>query len=271
MQWMKIFYLLACMLGTWVWMLPAKSDLPKKSDLPTGLTDRFRQTRAVNIETIVEAQFRKARPARGFKVVDPYDSLSAETVRNWQSDNDHRGGVCALRFSATEEEGYELRYFESYATAITAGYRITHQGRCGSCSTLQDLAVYLDTPDLATPARQCARRFGLARKKRCFEEKIGLTNYCAESWAYNARHTQKACRSQCIADYGLLNLLFHRYPGENVNEAGQLRPCLQCDEERSGPGFKYSAGRTRRNSGIESAIPRPESEIYPVNHTSYFQ
>jgi hypothetical protein len=265
MQPMKIFYLLACTLSTWLWMPLAKSDLP------AGLTDRLRQTRALNIDTVVETQFRSAKPARGFKVVDPYDSLSSETVRSWQSADGRGSGVCALRFSGTDEEGYELRYFDSPATAATAGYKITHQGRCGSCSTLQDLAVYLDIPDLTKPARQCARRFGFARKKRCFEEKIGFTSYCAESWAYNARHTQKACRGTCIADYGLLNLLFHRYPGENVNEAGQLRPCLQCDEEQSGPGFKYSAGRTRRNSGIESAIPRPESEIYPVDHTAYFQ
>ena len=61
-----------------------------------------------------------------------------------------------------------------------------------------------------------------------------------------------------------------RRPGGNVNASGQLRPCLQCDEDNSGPGFKYSAGRTRRNSGIESAIPRADSELYPVDHSAYF-
>jgi hypothetical protein len=44
----------------------------------------------------------------------------------------------------------------------------------------------------------------------------------------------------------------------------------QCDENKSGAGFKFSAGRTRRNSGIESAIERSESEIYPVDHSAYF-
>lgn len=265
MQRMKIFYLLVCTLSTWAWMQPVKGDLP------TGLIDRLRQTRAMNIDAIVEAQFRNTDSARGFKVVDPYDSLSTETVQSWQLTNGRERGVCALRFSGSDKQGYELQHFDSSATAINAGYEVTHHGRCGSCSTLQDLAAYLATPDLTSPARQCARRFGLANKKRCFEEKIGLTSYCAESWAYNAHHTKSACRATCIADYGLLNLLFHRYPGENVSEDGQLRPCLQCDEEQSGPGFKYSAGRTRRNSGIESAITRPESEIYPVDHTGYFQ
>lgn len=243
---------------------------PARDDVLIEQVNRFQQTSAMNIDELIKSQFRNAEPARGFSVVDPYESTTADTVMKWKARPGHESEVCALRFSGTDRVAYELQSFESPAAAVTAGFTITHHGRCGSCSTLQDLAVYLGTSDLTTPARQCARRFGLSRKRQCFEEEIGFTTYCSESWTYNARHTKKACRSTCIADYGLLNLLFHRYPGENVNQAGQLRPCLQCDEEQSGPGFKYSAGRTRRNSGIESAIPRPESEIYPVDHTSYF-
>jgi hypothetical protein len=37
----------------------------------------------------------------------------------------------------------------------------------------------------------------------------------------------------------------------------------------SGPGFQYSAGRIRRNSGILSEIERPDEQVYPVNH-DYF-
>ena len=33
---------------------------------------------------------------------------------------------------------------------------------------------------------------------------------------------------------------------------GHLNKCLQCDEDISGPIFKYESGRTRRNSGIIS-------------------
>ena len=40
---------------------------------------------------------------------------------------------------------------------------------------------------------------------------------------------------------------------------GKLNPCLECDEVKSGPLFKYYAGRTRRDSGIVSSIPRPAS------------
>ena len=38
----------------------------------------------------------------------------------------------------------------------------------------------------------------------------------------------------------------------------RLNAALQCDECRSGPLFKKIAGRTRCNSGLPSAIPRPQ-------------
>ena len=259
---MKTVYQLTCMMGMW---------LVTQGAVAGDLNERLQQTKAVNIDSIVEGQFDHLDPRKGFKIIDPYAPASVDIIRHWQLAPVRESQVCALRFSGTDKLDYQLKNFESPEGAASSGFILTHYGRCGSCSTLQDLSVFLAMPDLTTPARQCARRFGLARKKQCFEEKIGFTAYCSESWAYNARHTKKACKSTCIADYGLLNLLFHRYPGENVSDDGQLRPCLQCDEEQSGPGFKYSAGRTRRNSGIESAISRSESEIYPVDHTAYFQ
>lgn len=240
------------------------------ADTPASLVEHLEHTQAVNIDAIIENQFSNAEPAAGFKVADPYGEKAGETVRAWQSETRHDTEVCAVRFTDAERVRYELRGFVTPGEALAAGYTITHQGRCGSCSTLSDLAVYLGTPDLTTPARQCARRFGMSGKKQCFEEAVGFTSYCAESWAYNARHTKSECLGVCIGDYGFFNLLFHRYPGGNVTASGQLRPCLQCDEDNSGPGFKYSAGRTRRNSGIESAIPRPDTEIHPVDHSAYF-
>jgi len=243
---------------------------PLRADTPATLIERLKQTRAVNIDRIIETQFNDAGHANGFSVADPYGPGAAETVRDWQSSSGYKTGVCAIRFSDEDQVDYELRGFESAAVASAEGFIVTHRGRCGSCSDLSDLAIYLATPDLTTPARQCSRRFGMSGKKHCFEETVGLTPYCAESWAYNARQTKAQCLGTCISDYGFFNLLFKRYPGENVNGSGQLRPCLKCDEEKSGPGFKYSAGRTRRNSGIESAITRPGSEIYPVDHSAYF-
>ena len=44
----------------------------------------------------------------------------------------------------------------------------------------------------------------------------------------------------------------------------RLNPCLQCDECRSGPIFQKIAGRTRRASGIVSAISR--DGVRPIAH-----
>ena len=207
------------------------------ADTPAGLIERLQQTRALNIDAVIESQFSDGERAGGFSVVDPYQPGATETVNDWQAESGHETEVCAIRFNSHEQLEYELRGFASPTEAIAAEYTATHRGRCGSCSMLKDLAVYLATPDLTTPARQCARRFGMKGKKRCFEEVIGFTPYCAESWAYNARHTKQQCLGVCIGDYGFFNLLFHSYPGDNVDRSGQLRPCLQCDDDVSGPGF----------------------------------
>ena len=264
MRELKAFQLLIGMLCTWMCVQPLFADTF------ASLLERLQQTRALNIDAVIETQFSDADFVDGFSVADPYGRGAAETVSHWQADSGHETEVCAIRFNSEEQLEYELRGFESPAMAATHGYIVTHQGRCGSCSTLEDLAIYLATPDLTTPARQCARRLGMSGKKQCFEEVIGFTPYCAESWAYNARRTRQQCLGVWVGVYGFFNLLFKRYPGDNVNESGQLRPCLQCDEDKSGPGFKYSAGRTRRNSGIESAIPRSDSELFPVDHSAYF-
>jgi len=242
-----------------------------QADSSAPLVERLRETRAVNIAAIVEAQFPQARAAAGFTVADPYDVGASSTVQTWYEDPGRDKAVCAVRFVDPAKRDYELRNFATAAFATAAGYTVTHYGRCGSCSTLRDLSIYLARRDLTTPARHCALRVGLNRKKQCFQTEIGLTAFCAESWAYNARHTRQECVGTCIRDYGFFNLLFSRDPGPNTDEKGQLRPCLRCDEEQSGPGFKYSAGRTRRNSGIESAIPRPDTELPTVDHDAYFE
>ena len=237
---------------------------------PAALINRLKHTEAVNIAEIVDGQFEEAEPPPGFCVATPFGPDAAETVESWYRDPRWTDQVCAIRFVDPDRVRYELNDFPSADRAVAAGFTVTHQGRCGSCSTLEDLAAYLAVPDLVTPARRCARKSGLVHKAECFEKTIGFTQSCAESWAWNAQNTRRQCKWICLSDYGFVNLLFHRYPGPNVDEAGRLRPCLQCDEDRSGPGFKYSAGRTRRNSGIESAIARSKLEIYPVDHSAYF-
>ena len=47
---------------------------------------------------------------------------------------------------------------------------------------------------------------------------------------------------------------------------GALNPCIQCDEELSGPTFKAVSGRTRRNSGLPSGLCRPCDTVSRVEH-----
>lgn len=151
---------------------------------------------------------------------------------------------------------YRLENFPDVAAAKKAGALLTHYGPCGLCSTLQDLAMYLGYLDLGSPVRQCAVRNFISPFESlvtCIED-LGFSGPCAQIWAYNARNTQKNCLEFCLTDttYNLMD--------------GSLGPCLDCDERVSGLVFKSMAGRTRRNSGIASAICRPCTDVKQVEH-----
>jgi len=135
---------------------------------------------------------------------------------------------------------------------------ITHTGPCGACSSMQDLKVYLSRTDLADPVRRCGLEGisqGAEASARCLSE-LGFSAPCAEIWAYNTQHTRERCLEPCLAH---LNSSY-------VSQEGELNPCLACDEEESGPIFKRVAGRTRRNSGLPSAICRPCSSVSALSH-----
>lgn len=192
-----------------------------------------------------------------------------EVVHWWQnkSADPVDASVCGVRFIDSNREEYELAsFYNRHTLEASPGFQLTHYQQCGACSTLQDLAVY-GSLDLTVMAKVCSKRMGLANKKSCMME-IGFSETCAESWAYNADKTSQSCLLVCINEYGLIPLLTGTESSPNA-EAGQLNQCLLCDEMISGPGFQYSAGRTRRNSGIVSEIDRPDEQVYDVNHT-YF-
>lgn len=156
---------------------------------------------------------------------------------------------------------YRLETFEDESTAIAAGAKITHAGACAACSTLADLATYIEHPDLTEPVRQCGVdtiSTGVDANITCLEE-LGFTRACAEIWAYNTQNTRAECLVDCV------RLLGDPY----LTEDGQLNACLACDEQKSGPIFKAYAGRTRRNSGLPTAICRPCDGVYPAEHHRY--
>lgn len=168
--------------------------------------------------------------------------------------------VCAVipeASSATAPRPYRLQTFPSEVAARAAGGSVTHFGRCGVCSSLENLAVYVAREDLTAPVRTCGTQNlgNLDGDVQCLMA-LGFDLPCAQIWAYNTRNTASLCAATCFP------LLTAPY---NTPDGG-LNDCLQCDEDRSGAVFKAVAGRTRRNSGLPNAICRPCSEVRPLVH-----
>ena len=194
-----------------------------------------------------------------------------EPVLRWHSSLGSNTEVCAVQFVDPDRVDYRLRTFPDQDSALKEDYILTHRYHCGTCSSLRDLAVYLAKPDLTKPARTCGRKLTADGIKKCLMEKIGFTEPCAETWTYNVLHTRSRCTKTCVRHYGLWNVLMNNMDDAHADKRGNLNPCIACDEYASGAGFQYAAGRTRRNSGLPSAICRPAGEIYPVEHRLYFE
>lgn len=194
-----------------------------------------------------------------------------ESVAKWFSTADSNTDVCALRFEDDSKIEYQLRTFASTNDAQAVGYIVTHSSHCGTCSSLSNLATYLEYRNLTTVARSCGRNRNAKKIKTCLMNDVGFDEPCAETWTYNILHTTDHCKSICVKHYGFWNVLWGKMDKPHTDKHGNLNPCLQCDENTSGPGFKYVAGRTRRNSGIISAIHRQPEEIHFVDHSLYFE
>ncbi len=239
---------------------PASPGVAARPSATAALIERLQRTRLLNAEEI----------DRRLDLGDA-SFFDARQVRRWHSSRRGNTEVCAVGFVDPDRVDYRLRTFPDRESALAEGTVITHRDHCGTCSSLRNLAAYLAQPDLTSPARTCARRWTAGGVKACLMEEIGFEERCAETWAENAVYTRRHCLGPCIAHYGLWNVLTDDIRAPNTDEHGNLNPCLACDERVSGPGFQYAAGRTRRNSGLTSAIARPAAEIHPVDHTLYFR
>lgn len=167
-------------------------------------------------------------------------------------------GVCALVIEDERAKRYRLRTYPSVDEAAAARAIPTHGGACGLCSTLQDLAVYAGIPDLTSPVRACGLEgvFGSFEDNLACLMALGFSAPCAQIWGYNTRHTRDACSEPCFA---LLGEPYHTSDGE-------LNECLQCDEDVSGPVFQAVAGRTRRNTGLATALCRRCETVWRLEH-----
>ena len=186
---------------------------------------------------------------------DPYEDFQGAPWFEFPEE-----AVCAIKYE-DDRTYYVIGTFRDERAAEDNGYTVTHKGHCGTCSTLQDLASYLYHRDLTTPVRRCSALVWFKPWSISCLEALGFTRPCAETWYYNAKNTARECLRPCIDSW------VRKEPFNKPD--GSLNDCLACDEERSGPVFKYVAGRTRRNSGIQSSIDRPEDEVYSIVHDYY--
>ena len=196
-----------------------------------------------------------------------------DVVHQWhnvQNPDIRKNEVCGYKFVDLEKKKYVLKSFPHKDNAVHEGYTVTHQYHCGACSSLKDLAVYLEKRSLTVPARICSKKLLVENSKECYMKSIGFSETCAEAWAYNSQNTRKACAKICIKDYGLLNTLLNKFPDELNNPDGSLKPCIQCDELRSVPGYKYAGGRSRRGSGIDADSVRDPNDMYYIDYRTYY-
>jgi hypothetical protein len=194
----------------------------------------------------------------------PYASLSSDPYADAAVTDDPPETVCGVLEApdtGAKPRAYSLVTYASESEAMAAGAKVTHFGHCGVCSTLTNLAVYMKNDDLTAPVRSCGLEVAsdggtqLDADVACLEA-LGFDLPCAQAWAYDTLNTRNVCLSICLP-----------HLSDPYNDPdGALNPCIQCDEDQSGPVFKAVAGRTRRNSGLPNAICRPCSEVQPLVH-----
>eukprot|EP01062_Namystynia_karyoxenos_P017121 TRINITY_DN1628_c10_g1_i1.p1 TRINITY_DN1628_c10_g1~~TRINITY_DN1628_c10_g1_i1.p1 ORF type:complete len:286 (+),score=97.89 TRINITY_DN1628_c10_g1_i1:74-859(+) len=186
---------------------------------------------------------------------NPYKNASCTTIPPLAEKTPE--SVCGVRH-APGCGTYDLKDFASAAAAAAAGYSVTHNGPCGLCSTMKDLAMYINVEDMTSNGKRCGAESLLSIKLgvKCFE-KLGMTPDCALIWAYDAISDALPCGLTCLKDT--------KQP-YNVPPDCRLNDCLQCDEDKAGPVFKRFAARTRRDSGLISAIQRPCSTVARLVH-----
>jgi hypothetical protein len=189
-----------------------------------------------------------------WQLAEPFAELTSDPYGEPAPAEPPAGTVCGV---ITGDDGtYRVDTFASSDAARAAGATPSHTGACGLCSTLADLAVYMRYPDLTEPVRACGLDSGDEAELRACLEALGFTPPCAQIWAFNTLHTRDACILPCLA---ALDAPYHL-------PDGTLNDCLICDEVESGAVFKAVAGRTRRNTGIASAMCRPCTEVQPLFH-----
>jgi len=267
--------------------------------------ERLRRTRCLNEEELLdEVDFENFDEGTPFPHYDSrlwtpeggYDTIILRELN------------CYVVFSNLSRDTYVLNSLTKAdaerRNSTTGGLvYMTHAFPCGVCSMLDQLAVYMEHKDLTSPVRKCGIQSflwdGKERNLNCLEA-LGFRDSCKYIWYYNTQESKNLCHLPCIPRIHAPNNAPHRKRFEanycepydrwknprgaknTINGAPvcqefqwkdgpfRLNACLACDEARSGPVFQRVAGRTRRDSGLESAIKRPPSSIVNLEHSYGF-
>jgi hypothetical protein len=192
---------------------------------------------------------------------NPYQNQTEQSMMYIKKILSNTTIVCAIKYNNTEKQNYYIKDFNSKEEAEASNFTVTHQGPCGACSTLRDLSLYMKE-GLTAPVRKCGFMgiFSMKSTMKCLKD-LGFTDSCSQIWMFNTVNTREKCFYICMYSW------ISREP--NTKPDGSLNDCLQCDEDLSGPIFKFYSGRTRRNSGIQSEIHRPDEQIYNLTHCYY--
>jgi len=205
---------------------------------------------------------------------DPYTDSQCETRPAQSSSLVELGetAVCAIHFvhnttmdttsSYGDDTFYHLVTYTSQEEAIAAGGFVTHSGACGVCSSLQDLAVYMEYPELTTEGKFCTSKesISIEGSLACYRN-LGMTESCAKIWAEAEANTFIDCFMECF-----LGDLKQDEPNNGPAPDCKLNDCLQCDQDRSAELLAKIAGRTRRRSGLLSPVARSCKSFMQIDH-----
>jgi len=157
---------------------------------------------------------------------------------------------------------YRLATAPSLDEATAAGSYITHTGPCGTCSSLEDLALMIEYPNLTYKAQQCFwSSNGMADLNgaiSCYQD-IGFTLSCSRTLAsYQKNIVDEGCGYQCSA---------WAYDGDlgrpSCEDKSGCEACL--NNYGINKQFQLIAGRTYFNSGFPSQTAHQCSDIAPLD------
>jgi len=136
---------------------------------------------------------------------NPYKNSTCDTVPPVELTELWEDAVCAVKFNTTGNldddqcpTEYSLQTYESKEAAEQDGANVTHWGSCATCSTLQDLAVYVENPDLTSLGQDCGI-IGLINEQNgidCFA-KAGYTLVSISCLLLSPYLTKRSGASEC--------------------------------------------------------------------------